>query len=168
MFDFMRQWLYRRKFHSIGPGTRFKGTFIKKGTGKVVCGKNVRFGGSVTLKTTRNGIIEIGDDSLFSPGVFIASDESVIIEKYGMIGPYVHIFDSDHGIEPGIHVRWQPVTAKPVKIKEGAWLGAGVIVLKGITIGKGAIIGAGATVTQDIPDWAIAVGTPAKVIKYRE
>jgi maltose O-acetyltransferase len=41
-------------------------------------------------------------------------------------------------------------------------------VLKGVTIGKGAVIGAGSVVTKDIPEGAIAVGVPARVIKYRE
>ncbi|TET38488.1 MAG: acyltransferase [Planctomycetota bacterium] len=168
MFDFIRQWSYRRKFHKIGPGSRFKGKVKMQGTGKVICGKDCRFGGPVTFKTTRNGVIEIGDDSLFSPAVFIAADESIIIEKYGMIGPYVHIFDSDHGIGRDTHVRWQPVHSDPVRICEGAWLCAGVIVTKGVTIGKGAIIAAGAVVTKDIPEWAIAVGIPARVIRYRE
>ncbi len=85
-----------------------------------------------------------------------------------MIAPHVQIFDSDHGIGRETHVRWQPVQAAPVRICEGVWLCAGVIVLKGVTIGKGAIIAAGAVVTKDIPEWAIAVGIPARVIKYRE
>lgn len=46
-------------------------------------------------------------------------------------------------------------------------IGAGAIVLPGITIGNGAVVGAGAVVTKDVPDFAIVVGVPAKVIKYR-
>jgi len=168
MFGFIRQWSYRRKFHKIGPGTRFKGKLTKQGTGKIICGKDVRFGGPARLKATGNGVIEIWDDTLLSPGVFIAADESIIIEKYGMIGPHVQIFDSDHGIKRDTHIRWQPIQPDPVRICEGVWLCAGVIVLKGVTIGKGAIIAAGAVVNKDIPEWAIAAGIPAKVIKYRE
>ena len=55
---------------------------------------------------------------------------------------------------------------KPVVIKEGAWIGAGATVLPGITVGKYAIVGADSVVTKDIPDYAIAVGAPAKVIKF--
>ena len=55
-----------------------------------------------------------------------------------------------------------------VVIKDEAWLGAGATVLDGIQVGKGAIVGAGAVVTKDLPDYVIAVGVPAKVIKQRK
>lgn len=57
------------------------------------------------------------------------------------------------------------LVCKPVKIKENAWLGVNVTILPGVTIGKNAIIGAGAVVTKDVPDNAVAVGNPARVIK---
>lgn len=60
------------------------------------------------------------------------------------------------------------VKGKGVRIKSGAWLGAGVTVVPGVTIGKGAIIGAGSVVVHDIPDYAVAVGNPATVKKFRD
>jgi acetyltransferase-like isoleucine patch superfamily enzyme len=55
----------------------------------------------------------------------------------------------------------------PVVIEDDVWLGAGAIVLDGVRIGKGCIVGAGAVVTKDLPDYAIAIGVPAKVTKMR-
>ena len=55
----------------------------------------------------------------------------------------------------------------PVRIEDDVWIGARAIILAGITIGKGAIIGAGAVVTKDVSPYAICVGNPARVIKYR-
>jgi acetyltransferase-like isoleucine patch superfamily enzyme len=52
-------------------------------------------------------------------------------------------------------------------VEDDAWLGYGVIVLDGVRIGKGAVVGAGAVVTHDIPEGAIAVGVPARVVKMR-
>ena len=58
-----------------------------------------------------------------------------------------------------------PLVYKPVEIKDGAHIGIGAILMPGVTIGKGAVIGAGSVVTRDIPDYCVAVGAPAKVIK---
>lgn len=54
-----------------------------------------------------------------------------------------------------------------ISIGNDVWIGANVIILPGVTIGDGAVIGAGSIVTKDIPDYAIAVGVPAKPIRYR-
>jgi len=54
-----------------------------------------------------------------------------------------------------------------IKIGDDVWIGARAIILSGVSIGSGVIIGAGAVVTKDIPDWAVAVGNPARVIRYR-
>lgn len=57
--------------------------------------------------------------------------------------------------------------SKPCEVGHDVWIGANVVILRGAKVGTGAIIGAGAVVTKDIPDYAIAVGVPARVIKYR-
>lgn len=59
----------------------------------------------------------------------------------------------------------QLLTCRPVLIKEGAWIGAHAIVLPGVCIGRYAIVGAGSVVTKDIPDYGVAVGNPARVIR---
>lgn len=56
---------------------------------------------------------------------------------------------------------------KDVVIGNGVWIGDSVVVLPGASVGNGAVIGAGSIVTKKIPDFAIAVGNPAKVVKYR-
>ncbi len=57
------------------------------------------------------------------------------------------------------------LTCKPVVIKESAWIGAGATILPGVCVGKHAIVGASAVVTKDVPDYAVVVGNPARVIK---
>ena len=59
------------------------------------------------------------------------------------------------------------VSKKPLHVGNGAWLGAGVIVLDGVRVGHGSIVGAGAVVTKDLPDNVVATGVPAKVIRKR-
>ena len=56
---------------------------------------------------------------------------------------------------------------RPVVIGDDVWIGSRVIILPGVQIGNGAVIGAGAVVPKDIPAYAVAVGNPAVVVKYR-
>ena len=57
---------------------------------------------------------------------------------------------------------------KKTVVKDRAWICTGAIILPGVTIGEGAIVGAGAVVTKDVPDYAVVVGSPAKMIKNRD
>jgi acetyltransferase-like isoleucine patch superfamily enzyme len=53
-----------------------------------------------------------------------------------------------------------------VHLRQGCFIGSGTTILPGVTIGEGSVIGAGSLVTHDIPAWTVAVGRPAKVVKY--
>jgi acetyltransferase-like isoleucine patch superfamily enzyme len=59
----------------------------------------------------------------------------------------------------------QGITARGIVVEDGAWIGAGAILLDGVRVGAGAVIGAGAVVTQDVPAHSLAVGTPAQVVR---
>lgn len=56
---------------------------------------------------------------------------------------------------------------KPTKVGNDVWIGANVTILRGVTIGDGAVIGANSMVTKDVPPYAIVVGNPARIIKFR-
>ncbi|WP_255547659.1 acyltransferase [Mucilaginibacter sp. dw_454] len=61
----------------------------------------------------------------------------------------------------------RPLSSQQVVIGSGCWIGARVTIIGGVSIGKGVIIGAGSLVNKDIPDFAIAAGNPAKIIRFR-
>jgi len=93
-------------------------------------------------------------------GLTVMSVGTVTIEEGVMLGPEVGIFTVNH--EPkNIRV----IFTKEILIKKNAWIGARVSILPGVTIGENAIVGTGSVVTKDIPDNAVAVGNPARVIK---
>ena len=76
--------------------------------------------------------------------------------------------DSDHNIEQEQKIIEQPNNVTSVKIGEGVWIATGAKILKGVEIGKGAVVAAGAIVTQDVTDFSIVGGIPAKVIGERK
>jgi acetyltransferase-like isoleucine patch superfamily enzyme len=81
-----------------------------------------------------------------------------------LFGPNVSIYTATH--ETDIQSRRDNIEyAKPITIGNDCWIGGNVVVLPGVNIGKGCTIGSGSVVTKDIPDWSVAVGSPARVIK---
>ena len=112
-------------------------------------------------------VIKIGKRVGVGKGTLIYGAKSVNIEDYVMISPYCLISDYDHQYtntdKPIVN---QPLTKiQPVLIKEGSWIGSHTVILSGVTIGKNCVIGAGSVITKNIPDFSVAVGTPARVIK---
>lgn len=88
---------------------------------------------------------------------------TITIEEGVMLGSEVALLTVNH--EPkNIRV----IFTKEILIKKNAWIGARVSILPGVTIGENAIVGTGSVVTKDIPDNAVAVGNPARVIKIIE
>ena len=96
----------------------------------------------------------------------IYATQSIVIEKDVLTADKVYISDNLHSYEDiTLSVIKQPIKqCKPVVIGEGSWLGEHVCVI-GASVGRHCVIGANAVVTKDIPDYSIAVGTPARIIK---
>lgn len=110
--------------------------------------------------------IIIGDNFYMNSGCHLLGNIS--LGRDVMIGPKTIMWGRDHGMELGMPMKDQMSIKQDIIIGNDVWIGANVVVLKGVKIGKGAVIGAGAIVTKNIPDYAIAHGNPAKVIKYRK
>jgi acetyltransferase-like isoleucine patch superfamily enzyme len=111
--------------------------------------------------------IDIGSHTYINRNTFIDATLSIKIGEKCGIGPGCYITDHDHGLDINFPPLQQPMISKPTKIGDRVWIGANVTILKGVTIGNDAVVGAGSVVTKDVPERAIAVGNPAKVIKYR-
>jgi acetyltransferase-like isoleucine patch superfamily enzyme len=114
--------------------------------------------------------VKIGKNVLIGFDVAIDDDgpERVIIEDNVFLTAGCMLLTHQRDLSKYKYGDWvgdMPFRIGPIHIKQGAHIGIGAIILPGVTIGKGAIIGAGAVVNKDIPDYCVAVGSPAKVIK---
>jgi len=107
--------------------------------------------------------ITIGDYVIVNEGVVIQSCDGAIItigNRVGLsYGAYILTggLDIEHGVAPHKHV------SAPIVIEDGAWIGAGAILLSGVTVGTGAVVAAGAVVTHDVAPYVVVVGASAKV-----
>jgi acetyltransferase-like isoleucine patch superfamily enzyme len=139
------------------------------GDGFVELRDGVQINRECTLEIAAGGSIIIGPQVGIESGcVFFSGLQPIIIRPRAEIASYCAFFSYDHGMASGREIYGQPITSKgPIIVEEDAWLGVGVTVLSGVTIGRGAVIGAGSVVSRDIPAGAIAVGAPARVVKYR-
>ena len=111
--------------------------------------------------------LEIGDGTSIVGGCVISAVSSVRIGKNVLFAKDVYVADHQHAFEdPSRPVLEQGVTrVAPVEIGDGAWLGENVVVGPGVRIGRGAVVGANAVVLADVPDYAVAVGAPARVVR---
>ncbi|AMM53550.1 acyltransferase [Pyrococcus kukulkanii] len=119
---------------------------------KCKIGKNTKIDAFVYIEEG----VEIGNNVKIRPFTFIPS--GVKIEDDVFIGPNV-VFTNDK--YPRVRGKWREL--KTV-VKKGASIGAGAVIGPGVTIGRYALVGAGSVVTKDVPDYAIVVGNPARII----
>lgn len=141
-----------RKFIAIGsnvtilPNARMQVyNALTGGNANITIGNNCYIGASLSVLAGAN--ITIGND------VLIASDVLITSENHGM------------DVESDMPYMSQRLECRPVSIGDGCWIGEKAVILPGVTIGRKCIIGASAVVTKDIPDYSVAVGVPAKVIR---
>ena len=98
------------------------------------------------------------------PSLVILDCAMVTIGDRVMFGPFVSIFGATHETE--VQSRRDGIEyARPVSIGDDCWVGGNVTIMPGVAIGKGCTIAAGSVVTKDIPDFSVAMGTPARVVK---
>lgn len=129
-------------------------------------GKNcVIRGGGVFLRSEN---IILGEGVQIGKDAFFVAQGGIEIGDYSIISRRVTIRTQDHVFECDSLPFGDECTYAPVKIGTSVWIGMGASIMPGVTIGDGAIVGYQSLVTHDVPECAIVVGSPAKVIKYRD
>lgn len=111
-------------------------------------------------------VVVIGDRCLIGRNSGIVGHFSVEIGNDVWTGHHVYVTDQNHGYEdPARPISLQTQPERAVRIGDGSWIGHGAVILPGVTIGRHVVVGANSVVTSDIPDFSVAVGSPARVIR---
>lgn len=166
-------------------------TFIKVKCNRLICvggsnyiGMNIKFVnrgkislyGNVIMRPSSHyyantswSQIEIHEGTEIGNHSTISSYNKIIIGKNVLTGPYVFISDHNHEYaDPDIPICMQGVRCKDsdkIVIGEGTWIGTNAVIVGNIRIGKHCVIGANSVVTKDIPDYCVAAGIPARIIR---
>lgn len=133
-------------------GAKLKSTAIGEGV-TVFCPWDLRVGTNTTIGArctlTAYGGLKIGNDVRIAPNVMILTTDHEYTDAKNLI--------RNQGFKQG-----------SIEIGNDVWLGGNVVIVKGVCIGDGAVIGSNSVVTDDIPPYAIAVGSPCKVVNRRK
>ena len=117
-----------------------------------------------TFKCDYGYNIKVGDNFYANFDCIMLNGGGIEIGDNVLFGPRVGIYTSNHAMDA-----WERTHgacyAKPVRIGNNVWVGAGVHINQGVTIGDNTIIGSGSVITKDIPANVVAAGVPCKVIR---
>lgn len=162
---------YQNKFKYFGRRSRIHFPLNLNGIENIVIGQSVFVAykswlAAVPLTGEVKCELLIGDGSSIGNFNHIYATKSIVIGKNVLTADKVYISDNLHGYEnvsiPIIHQQIKQIGT--VVIGDGTWIGENVCII-GAKVGKNCVIGANSVVTKDIPDFCVAVGSPAKVIK---
>ncbi len=156
---------------------RFQYPIKIQGFKNIKIGKNFTSGKNFRIQAidkyngfTYSPHINIGDNVVINPNCQIVAIDNISIGNNVLIASNVFISDHSHGDKFFKDIETPPALRKldskgSISIAENVWVGQNVSILSNVSIGRNAIIGANSVVTKDIPEYAIAAGIPAKVIK---
>ena len=146
--------LFNERYIWIGSDTRI-GPHVSLSVGMAV--------GQVPVS---DPVVRIGDRCLIGRGSGIVGHLSITIGDDVFTGHHVYVTDQNHGYEDlSFPIGLQTQAEKAVVVGDGSWLGHGSIVLPGVTIGRHVVVAAGSVVTTSLPDYCVAAGVPARVLR---
>lgn len=155
-------------FKSLGNNVIFEKGVMVFHPENISLGDNIYIGHNTILKGYYKNELIVRKNTWIGQYCFFHSAGGLEIGEAVGIGPYVKIITSAHSdADAEKPVLYHPLEFKKVILKNGSDIGVGSVILPGVTIGEGTIIGAGSVVVESIPDFCVAVGIPARVIRKR-
>lgn len=146
-------------------GFLINGSAIELKSKGLMVGRNVRFGHDTRVGFFGNGKLNIGNGCYFVNYNSFLVGADISIGNNCLFASNILVTSENHLIEIEADRPYENISCSPVSIGNGCWIGERVVILPGVTIGNKCVIGAGSVVTKSIPDYCIAVGNPARVVK---
>lgn len=112
--------------------------------------------------------IQIGRNVAINPGVFLVAVAGITIGDNVVLSARCMVIDTGLELDHSSPASERRHCAKAIVVNDGAWIGAGAIILSGVTVGKNSVVGAGSVVTKDVPSHAVVAGNPARLVKRIE
>jgi acetyltransferase-like isoleucine patch superfamily enzyme len=162
-----RRMLLRALCKAFGRGVRVGVGVLVLHPHTFEIGDAVFLGNQTFLQGRHDGRCAIGAHTWIGPQSYFDCRDLELGEYVGW-GPGAKVLGSEHtGVPVDLPIIQTDLVIKPVRVGKGADIGVSAVLLPGVTVGQGAIVGAGAVVTNDVPDYAIVAGVPAKLLRYR-
>lgn len=137
--------------------------------------KNIWIGDEVVVKEgvklcscNAKAIIRVGKRTTLGYYTYVFASEKIEIGDDCLIAPFVYIVDSNHTIGRDLNINLQPNETSPITIGRDVWIAGNVTILKGVTIGDGAVIAANSVVNTNVLSYEIWGGSPARKIGERK
>jgi len=164
----MRRVLLRAMCKRAGHGLRVGPGSVFKHPETMEFGDAVLIGAQAMIQGRYDGTCKIGSHVWIGPQAYFDA-RALQLEDYVGWGPGAKLLGSTHTGHPvDVPIIATGLVIKPVVIGYGADIGMNASILPGVRVGSNAIVGAGAVVTQDVPDFAIVAGVPARILRSRE
>jgi acetyltransferase-like isoleucine patch superfamily enzyme len=164
----LRRILLRAMCKLAGHGLRIEPEVIWKHPETVEIGDSVFIGAHTMIQGRYDGHCRIGNHVWIGPHAYFDA-RSLVLEDYVGWGPGAKVLGSTHTGDPvDLPIIATALTIKPVVVGYGADIGTNATLLPGVQVGANSIVGAGAVVVEDVPDYAVVAGVPAKIIRYRK
>jgi acetyltransferase-like isoleucine patch superfamily enzyme len=170
------RYLWRRLLTSAGRRWRTDGLLFLGRRLELQIGRSgqIRFGrfvwiGDGTKIRCHEGVVEIGDKTVFGQECTISAYQRVRFGEQCVIADRAMFIDFDHGVtEVERPIRVQGIYKRDTVVGSNVWVGYGACVLRGVRVGDNAIIGTNSVVTRDVPANAVVGGVPAQVLRMRD
>jgi acetyltransferase-like isoleucine patch superfamily enzyme len=139
----------------------------RRGYGRIVLGRWVHLGEGTRLRA-HEGTLRVGDKAVFGRDNTVNCYLDIEFGARTLVADWVYVCDFDHRFDDlAVPIKDQGIVKTPVRIGPDCWLGTKVSVLRGTRIGRGTVLGAHAVARGEIPEYSIAVGAPARVVRDR-